>query len=73
MTRRTTKRTKGRTDRLPLVAAMGAGLGFMGAYIGAETMLSRGAHPLHWLAAFAGALLGYGIGMVWYWQRGDIG
>jgi hypothetical protein len=52
---------------------MGVGLGFLGAYIGAETILNSSVHPLHWLVAFAGGLLGYGTGMVWYLQRGDVG
>jgi uncharacterized membrane protein YfcA len=72
MTRRSARHTKKRTDRLPLVAAMGVGLGFMGAYIGAESVLNSSVHPLHWLVAIAVGLLGYGMGMVWYWQRGDI-
>jgi hypothetical protein len=73
MTRKSAKRTKRRTDRLPLVAAVGVGLGFLGAYVGAEAALNGSVHPLHWLVALVGGLLGYGIGMVWYWQRGDIG
>ncbi len=73
MTRRSAKRTKGRTDRLPLVAVMGVGMGFLGAYVGAETILNNSVHPLHWLVALVGGVLGYGMGMAWYWQRGDIG
>jgi len=58
---------------LPLVAAVGVSLGWLMAYIGAETLLSARVHPLHWLVAAAGALVGYLVGLVWYWRRGDIG
>ncbi len=73
MTRRSAKRTKQRTDRLPLVAAMGVGLGLLSAYVGAEIVLNNSVHPLHWPVTLGGGLLGYGAGMVWYWQWGDIG
>ena len=63
---------KNKTDRLPVVAAMGVAMGFLVAYLGAEMLMSAHDHPLHWLAAFVGGVAGYLIGMVWYWRRGDI-
>lgn len=63
---------KERTDRLPVVSFMGISTGFLVAYLGAETLMNPHAHPLHWLAAFAGGVVGYFVGMLWYWRRGDI-
>ena len=66
------RKKKEQTDRLPVVAAMGVGMGFLVAYIGAETLMNAHVHPLHWVVAFAGGVVGYLVGMLWYWRRGDI-
>ena len=44
--------------------------GFFIAYIGSRVLIDG--HPLHWLSAFLGAVLGYLIGMLIYRWRGDI-
>ena len=72
MARIRVKRKKNKSDRLPVVAALGVATGFMGSYLGAEALMNPYAHPLHWLVAFAGGVGGYLAGMLWYWQRGDI-
>ena len=73
MARTRIKRKKQKqTDWLPVVAALGVGTGFVVAYLGAETLMNAHAHPLHWLVAFAGGVVGYLVGMLWYWRRGDI-
>ena len=57
---------------LPFVAVVGAMGGFLLAYLVAETVLSPQLHLLHWLVAGAGAVLGTGLGYLWYRLRGDI-
>ena len=47
------------------------GLGFS-AYLIARIALDSQPHPLHWAAGVAGAVLGYGVGWLWYRWRGDI-
>ncbi len=59
-------------DWLPLVAFLGTMAGFLGAYLGAEVLLGTRPHPLHWLVAGVGGLLGYLGGMIRYWRRGDL-
>ncbi len=42
-------------------------------YVLAEIALGTRPHPLHWLSALVGAVLGYLLGWLWYRWRGDIG
>ena len=56
----------------PLVVYVGIfGLGILGYLLG-ELALVVGPHPLHWLAALIGAVVGGFVGWLWYWRRGDI-
>ncbi|HEY64648.1 MAG TPA: hypothetical protein G4O02_08755 [Caldilineae bacterium] len=59
-------------ERLPLVAFISLMAGFLLTYLGAEMVLSTYLHPVHWLTAGGGGLLGYLAGMGWYRWRGDI-
>lgn len=56
---------------IPLSAATFALLGFIAAYVGARAVTD--VHPVHWTAAFIGAIVGYGVGYLWYRVRGDFG
>jgi hypothetical protein len=59
-------------DGWPLVVYVWtAGLGFLG-YIVIRMALDAYPHPIHWLGGVGGALLGCGIGWLWYGRRGDI-
>jgi hypothetical protein len=69
---RVKRKQKEKIDWLPIVALMGVALGFFTAYLGAETILNSHVHSLHWLVAFAGGVVGYLVGMLWYWRRGDV-
>jgi glycerol uptake facilitator-like aquaporin len=42
------------------------------AYVTARIVLDSSPHPYHWLAGVVGAILGVGIGWLWYRWRGDI-
>ncbi|HEY4691622.1 MAG TPA: hypothetical protein VIK33_20100 [Anaerolineae bacterium] len=56
----------------PLVVYVGIfGLGILGYLLG-ELALVAGPHPLHWLAALIGVVIGGFAGWLWYWRRGDI-
>ncbi len=56
----------------PLVVFVGIfGLGLVG-YLFGRLAFIDGPHPLHWLIALIGALLGGFIGWLWYGRRGDI-
>lgn len=46
-------------DWMPLSALVAMLVGFLAAYIIAETTLYEYQHPLHWVVAFAGGTLGY--------------
>ena len=47
------------------------GLGF-GGYIVMRIVLDGYPHPYHWLSGLIGALMGIGVGWLWYRWRGDI-
>ncbi len=47
------------------------GLGLLG-YLFSEIALGTQPHPLHWVAALVGAILGGAAGWMWYRWRGDI-
>ncbi|HEY4688300.1 MAG TPA: hypothetical protein VIK33_03225 [Anaerolineae bacterium] len=56
----------------PLVVFVGIfGLGFVG-YIFGRLAFTAEPHPVHWLLAMMGAVLGGFVGWLWYWRRGDI-
>ena len=64
-------RPKGK-DGWPLVVYVWvAGLGFLG-YVVIRMGLDAYPHPIHWLGGLGGALVGCGIGWLWYHHRGDI-
>ena len=68
--RLTSKAPAPQTDWMPLQAIAGlAAVGFP-VYIVAEAALSSRLHPLHWLVAVAGGLLGYVGGLLLYRRRG---
>ena len=47
------------------------GLGFV-SYLVARFVLDSYPHPYHWGTGIAGALLGFGVGWIWYRWRGDV-
>ena len=56
----------------PLIVFVGIfGLGLVG-YLFGELTLVGGPHPLHWLTALMGAVIGGFAGWLWYRWRGDI-
>ena len=55
-----------------LIEVIGLGAGALLFYMGAELLLLSKPHPLHWLAAALGAILGFIGGWMWYVARGDI-
>jgi hypothetical protein len=66
------RKTKRSSSGLPFVAVVGTMSGFLLAYLVAEVVLSAKPHPLHWLVAATGAVLGAGLGYMWFRLRGDI-
>lgn len=56
----------------PLVVYVGIfGLGLLG-YLFSEIALNARPHPLHWVVALVGAILGGVVGWLWYRWHGDI-
>ena len=56
----------------PVVIYFGMfGLGIMG-YAIARVVLDGYPHPIHWASGFAGAVIGFFAGWLWYRWRGDI-
>ena len=57
---------------MPFVVFVGLiGLGLSG-YVISQMFLPVEAHPLHWLVALIGAVVGGFLGWLWYRWRGDI-
>lgn len=51
-------------------ALLGGMGGFLAGYIGAEAVLQRFMHPLHWAAAtIVSVLSGLGVWLWYYWRR----
>lgn len=57
----------------PSVVYIGIAVFGLTGYVFAEIALGTRPHPLHWLSALVGAVLGYLLGWLWYHWRGDIG
>ena len=77
MTKRTVHKGKPadkaeRGKGLALVEVLGLGAGVLLFYMGAEPLLLNNPHPLHWLAAAFGGVLGFIGGRMWQLARGDI-
>ncbi len=62
---------KARQDWPVVVYVWIGGLGFTGYAIGRIALDGR-PHPLHWASGLAGAIIGCGVGWLWYRWRGDI-
>jgi CHASE2 domain-containing sensor protein len=47
------------------------GLGFL-SYVVARIALANLPHPIHWASGLVGAIVGFGVGWLWYHWRGDV-
>ena len=57
----------------PVVVYMWAfGLTFISYLIAESGFRTTWPHPIHWLLALAGGILGIGAGWLWYRWRGDV-
>lgn len=57
----------------PVVVYMSAMVvGILSYFVIGEGVLELQPHPIHWLAGLVGAILGIGVGWIWYRYRGDI-
>lgn len=48
------------------------GLAFFGYLIAESIFRTAWTHPMHWLSALVGGVLGIGAGWLWYRWRGDV-
>ncbi len=56
----------------PVVVYLGALVAaFLSTWI-ADLLWHPKSHPVHWLAALIGGMIGIGLGWLWYTWRGDI-
>lgn len=60
------------TTLMPLIALVWMFTGMLVGYFGARVVTPENAHPTHWAITALVALLSYGVGMLWYYVRGDI-
>lgn len=67
-----TRKRKQKEEGLPLVAVVLGMVGFLFAYLFAEAGLDPHAHPVHWLVAGGGAIMGVGAGWLWHWLRNRV-
>ena len=67
------KQSEKKKEEWPVVVYIWAlGLGFV-SYVVAEAVFSTTKpHPIHWLSGLVGAIVGIGIGWLWYRWRGDV-
>ena len=49
-----------------------AGLALFGYLIAESVFRTTWPHPIHWLSALVGGILGIGVGWLWYRWRGDV-
>ena len=57
----------------PIVVYLWAvGSGIVGYLVVGEAIFESRPHPIHWLAALIGGILGIGVGWLWYRWRGDV-
>ncbi len=57
----------------PVVVYMWSlGVGLLGYLVFGEAMFEGRPHPIHWLAGAIGAVVGIGVGWLWYRWRGDV-
>lgn len=61
----------GRKDWPLVIYIWMIGLGLAGYFIGRVALDSQ-PHPYHWAAGLLGAGIGFCVGWLWYWWRGDI-
>jgi hypothetical protein len=69
--RRSVEAVKKRVET-PLVAYIWMGGLGLTSYLVARVVLDALPHPAHWGAGIAGAIIGYGLGWLWFRWRGDI-
>lgn len=66
------KQKKGQKEWPVVIYMWALGLGFV-SYVVAEAVFSTTKpHPIHWLSGLVGAIVGIGIGWLWYRWRGDV-
>jgi hypothetical protein len=71
-TKLTNAKVKNTSGGWPLVVYVGIfGLGLLG-YLISELALGARPHPIHWVVALIGAILGGVLGWVWFRWHGDI-
>lgn len=68
----TSKNTRTRREWPVVVYVWIIGLGLLSYLFVGEVVLGGQPHPWHWVAAVAGAIVGYFVGWQWYRWRGDI-
>lgn len=56
----------------PLIVHVWALVMAFAAVFAVDALFHPKTHPLHWLSALAGALLGVAIGSLWFRWRGDL-
>ncbi len=66
------RRVERTSTLMPLIALVLMFTGIFVGYFGARVVAPENAHPTHWAITALVALLGYGVGMLWYHVRGDI-
>lgn len=48
------------------------GLALLSYLVGEAVFRTSQPHPIHWLSGLVGAIVGVGIGWLWYRWRGDV-
>lgn len=59
------------TEWPPVVYLWGFASAFIGYFI-VDSIFHPKSHPIHWLSALGGGLIGIAVGWLWFHRRGDI-
>jgi hypothetical protein len=66
------RRKKDQREEWPLTVYIGLAAGLLLGYTIGRIALNGYPHPYHWLSGLVGGVIGFLLGWVWYWRRGDV-
>lgn len=72
ISKKTESKTPARRKEWPAVVYFGLLGGLLLGYLIGRVGLDAYPHPYHWASGLVGGILGFLLGWVWYWKRGDV-
>ncbi|NCP15961.1 hypothetical protein GW866_02820 [bacterium] len=72
VSKKTESKTPARSKEWPAVVYFGLIGGLLLGYVIGRIALDVYPHPYHWASGLVGAVIGFVVGWIWYWRRGDV-